>query len=262
MTVDSVEIDYNVYSVARSVLQFDTVCRVYNISHMEGVVETRSVLDESGDSVGACRSTVYIADAWVYVQIVSNILVPHTAHNTTPQILQHAALPHTTLPIVLPTTTYDMIVVDLFDSSAALWNGTSDQGQCNPSTTAATILTDMHNLYKILTPCSGMAMLHIPRDAYFMDYLNSIREVFGTDQVVKLRAKSSDYVIFASRGKFIANSATVPQSSGSVDVCGSVPHPCTNSLKFAEWVQDFASSMDLSNVMKYGYRYSLDCTDL
>jgi hypothetical protein len=74
---------------------------------------------------------------------------------------------------------FDYAVCDLYDLQVAEWDGLPDQGQSNPDG----LLEAVRRLKSVLRPETGLALVHVHKDATFQSLLDTMRDQFeGEDR--------------------------------------------------------------------------------
>jgi hypothetical protein len=216
-----------------------------------------------------CRSTLIIADAWQYLRVVAasstaEVTDVSTTQNSPTTVITASSSRQSESKmqqlVAAPRRTYDIIIIDVYTSSGSTWNGVIDEGIANLVLSSAVLMQGLQDMRTLLTPVTGIAMFHLTRDSQFMQYASAMVDAFSSEQLVFLRVKTNDYMVLASREKFMSaqdardSGATVGTKSGM-----KLLHPCTNRAAFSAWVVQFGRMQGFSERLTYGFQYSLDC---
>lgn len=132
--------------------------------------------DKDGQKV--CRNTIYIADAWNYIDRLNQQQLTHPPAGVY----------------------YDYVFIDVFDTMAAYWSGVMFEDQSNLRVDQ--LDEKLVQIKNIVSPNGGLVVYHVHKDSSYEYYRTRINEVFGKTNVVHFAVNRNDAVIVGTRGIF------------------------------------------------------------
>jgi hypothetical protein len=139
----------------------------------------------------------------------------------------------------------------------------------------ATSNTSLESTRNLLLPSVGVVVFHLYVDIHY-DYIYSrIVSVFGESQVAVFNVSSVEVLVVAGRELFRIPSHLQPLTSFDVHLSGNLNtintlddthlepliHPCEEPLDAASYAEKFALNFGVSDKIRLGGRYALNCND-
>jgi hypothetical protein len=201
-----------------------------------------------------CRSNVIVGDAFeVVAALAANTVSSNKDLGMDGTV--SASLGEETDPY------YDVIMVDVYDSQAAVYSGRPGEGFSNHNADVASSFANIANIHRLLRPIpiSGansssraIAVFHIHNDSSLVDYRANIHVVFGVRNVVELRSHASIIFVCSVNGFH-------PFSLAADSVHTEGWHPCDHKHEFVRSVKEFGLHHGVSANIRHAGSMALLC---